>query len=121
MSPPSFADAGVPALPVTVRYGTEDRSRTEYVFFLELARQIEHEHPEHLTALGMTTEDYALSMSGPSLSIDESVAAGWMSAEEGRFIQGLATLDDLLELGHPPAEARAILLDQQARACASST
>jgi hypothetical protein len=29
-----------------------------------------------------------------------------------------ATLDDLRELGHPEDEARAILLDQQERACA---
>jgi hypothetical protein len=121
MPPPAFADAGMPAVPVTHRHGADDRARTEYAFFLEHARQIEREHPEHLDALGMTTEQYARCMSGPSMSIDESVAAGWTSAAEARFIQGRATLDDLLELGHPPVEAHAILLDQQARACVSST
>jgi hypothetical protein len=117
----AFAHTGMPAFPATLRQGTDDRMRTEHAFFLEHARQIEREHPEHLAVLGMTAEEYARSMSGPSLSIDESVAAGWMSAAEGRFIQGRATLDDLLELGHPSVEARAILLDQQARACVSST
>jgi hypothetical protein len=121
MSPPSFADAGM-AAPAPARWqGVEERSAIELPFFLDHARQIEREHPEHLAALGMTAEEYAHSMSGPSLTIEESVAAGWMSAAEARFIQGKASLDDLLELGHAPAEARTILLDQQVRACVSST
>jgi len=103
------------------RQTADDRAAVEHAFYLEHARQIERDHPEHLAALGMTAEEYARSMSGPSLTIDESVAAGWMSAAEGRFIMGQATFDDLLELGHPPDEAQAILLDQQVRACASST
>ncbi len=113
MSPPSFfADVGNVATPPPVpahNVDLKDRADVEYPFFLAHARQIEGEHPEHLAALGMTAEEYARSMSGPSLTIEESVAAGWMSAAEGRFIQGRATRDDLLELGHPPDEAQAIL------------
>jgi heme oxygenase len=93
----------------------------EFRHYVEHARAIERDHPEHLAALGMTAEQYAQSMSGPSLTIEESVAAGWMSAAEGRFIGGKASLEDLLELGHSPEEAREILADQQARACAPST
>jgi hypothetical protein len=121
MSPPSFADAGTAVAAPIRGQDPEGRTAQEYPFFLEHARQIERAHPEHLAALGMTAEEYARSMTGPSLTIEESVAAGWMSAAEGRFILGEATLDDLLELGHPLDEAQAILLDQQVRACASST
>jgi hypothetical protein len=91
MSPPQFAGAGT----------AEERAAIEYPTFLAHARALEREHPEHLAALGMTVEAYARSMSGPSLTIEESVAAGWMSAAEGRFILGRATLEDLVELGHP--------------------
>jgi heme oxygenase len=100
---------------------TDDRAAIELDALLVYARTVEREHPEHLAALGMTAEEYARSMSEPALSIDESVAAGWMSAAEGRCIQGCATLDDLLELGHSEDEARAILADQEDRARASST
>jgi hypothetical protein len=96
------------------------RVAVEQSFFLEHARSVAREHPEHLAALGMSAEEYARSMTGPSMTIDESVAAGWMSAAEGRFILGQSALEDLLELGHSPGEARAILLDQQERACAST-
>jgi hypothetical protein len=106
------------ALPVPVAGPAWDVEQRHY---LDYAREIERDHPEHLAALGMTAEEYARSMSGPSLTIEESVAAGWMSAAEGRFITGKASLDDLLELGHSPEEAREILADQQARACAPST
>lgn len=116
MAPPPFADAG-PNDPI----GLDQRAALEYPFFLQHARELEREHPEHLAALGVTAEQYARSMTGPSLTIDESVAAGWMSAAEGRFIQGKATLEDLIDLGHAEHEARAILRDQQERACVSST
>jgi hypothetical protein len=117
MTPFSGAERLAPAQ----RPRPDERVAIEYPAFLDHARQIERDHPEHLAALGMTAEDYARSMTGPTLTIEESVAAGWMSAAEGRFILGQATLEDLRELGHGPDEAQAILLDQQERACASST
>ncbi len=90
-------------------------------YFLEHARTLAREHPEHLAALGQTAEQYAQEMAEPGLTIEESVAAGWMSAAEGRFIQGNATAEDLIALGHSSAEVEEILLDQRVRACASST
>lgn len=116
---PPFAATAATAAPRSL--DPDDRAAIELRAFLEHARTIEREHPEHLAALGMTAEEYAHCMMEPALSIDESVAAGWMSAAEGRLIEGRATLEDLLELGHSPAEARAILADQEDRACASST
>jgi len=98
-----------------------ERGAIESTSYLEHARNIEREHPEHLAALGVSAEEYARTLAGPTLTIDESVTAGWMSAAEGRFILGHATLEDLRELGHTPDEAQAILIDQQERACASST
>ena len=121
MSPPQLADVHSVDPMAALRPSAEERAALEYPVFLEHARALEREHPEHLAALGMTAEAYAHSMSGPSLTVEESVAAGWMSAAEGRFILGRATLEDLLELGHSADEARAILLDQQERACAPST
>jgi hypothetical protein len=116
-----FVEAGIVAPAPANRARTEERAALEHPVFLDHARTLEREHPEHLAALGMTAEDYASGMLGPSLTVEESVAAGWMSGAEGRFILGRATRDDLLDLGHTPDEARAILLDQQERACASST
>jgi hypothetical protein len=132
MSQPSFAegdhDGGHPGTPGWQRRdeggsteGSGERVAIEYPFFLEHARDLAREHPEHLAALEMSAEEYARSMTGPSMTIEESVAAGWMSAAEGRSIRGQATLADLLELGHSLDEARVILADQQERACASST
>ena len=88
-------------------YGRDGHTQHRY------AEQIERDHPEHLASLGMTGEQYAREMAQPGMTIEESVAAGWMSTAEGRFLLGQATLDDLLELGHSPDEARALLLDQQ--------
>jgi hypothetical protein len=79
---------------------------------LEHAQRIAREHPEHLAALGLTAEQYANELAQPGMSVEESVAAGWMSAAEGRFLLGQATLEDLLELGHSPDEARALLAQQ---------
>jgi hypothetical protein len=98
-----------------------ERAAIEYPYFLEYARRIDRERPGYLASMGMTAEEYAHEMCGPSLTIDESVAAGWMSPAEGRFIDGKATPEDLLELGYSDEEARAILVDQQERACASSS
>lgn len=80
---------------------------------LRYAEQIERDHPGYLASLGMTVEQYAHELSQPGMSVEESVAAGWMSAAEGRFLRGQATLDDLLELGHSPEEARALLSQQR--------
>ena len=120
MSPPQFADAPVAEPASAHLVSAEERAAIEYPFFLEYARKIEREHPEHLAALGMSAEEYARSMCEPGLTIEESVAAGWISATEGRSILGQATLEDLLELGYTADEAQAILLDQQDQACAPS-
>jgi hypothetical protein len=80
---------------------------------LAYADQIERDHPGYLAALGMTAEQYAHELAQPGMSVEESVAAGWMSAAEGRFLLGQATLDDLLELGHSLDEARAMLAQQR--------
>ncbi len=74
--------------------GALERAAIASPSFLAHAQQIEREHPEHLAALGVTAEEYAEGMTGPSLSVEDSVAAGWMSAAEGRFILGQATLAD---------------------------
>lgn len=88
--------------------------------FLPYAREIEREHPEHLSAMGLGAEEYAASMAAPGLTIDESVHAGLLSGAEGRFIKGIASRDDLRELGYSPAEIEGIFAEQQVRACASS-
>jgi hypothetical protein len=62
----------------------------------------------------LTATEYAASMAGPGLTIEESVAKGLMSAAEGRFIHGHATRDDLIELGYPPEESEIILEEQKA-------
>lgn len=84
------------------------------------AQALDREHPEHLRALGMSAEAYAEALSAPAQTLEEAVEAGLMSAEEARFIQGQATEEDLVRLGHSPEEVRAILEEQRARACASS-
>jgi len=97
---------------------SSDELRAEH--FLLYAQEVERGHPEHLSSLGMSAREYAAAMAAPGPTIDESVEAGLMTAEEGRFIQGQATRDDLVLLGYSPDEIRVILADQQARACASS-
>ncbi len=72
--------------------------------FLPYAQKLEREHPEHLRAIGMTAEDYAAALAEPGLTLDESVAAGLMSAEEARFLLGEATREDLVLLGYSPEE-----------------
>jgi hypothetical protein len=99
---------------------SSERAAIEYPYFLEYAQKIDRERPRYLASMGMTAEEYAREMCGPGLTIDESVAAGWMSAAEGRFIQGKATPQDLSELGYSDEEARVILVDQQERVGASS-
>lgn len=84
------------------------------------AQELDREHPEHLRSLGMTAEEYAEALAAPAQTIEEAVEAGWMSAEEARFIQGQATREDLARLGYSHEEVRVILEEQQARACASS-
>src|ERR1700722_11398348 len=95
-------------------------SRRDAEHYLPYARAIEREHPEELAALGMTAQGYAAAVGEPGLTIEESVAAGFMSAEEGRYVQGRATREDLIELGYAAAQIEVILEDQRARACASS-
>ncbi len=100
--------------------GASRRARVDAEHYLPYARTIEREHPEELAALGMTAEGYAAAVGEPGLTIEESIAAGFMSAEEGRYVQGRATREDLIELGYAAAQIEVILEDQRARACASS-
>lgn len=111
-APAHFASLGV-----TV----DEYARVEAKHFLAYARSIEREHPEELAALGMTAEEYAAGMVEPGLTIDASIAAGLMSAAEGHYLQGCATREDLGELGYAPAQIEAILKEQRARACVSSS
>lgn len=99
----------------------EQRAELNYPYYLEYARMLYSNIPEHFAALGETPEEYARAMTEPGVSIDEAVARGWTSAADGRLLQHRATLEDLLELGYTPEKAQAILLEQQERACASST
>lgn len=82
------------------------------------AQKVERDAPEHLRSLGMNAQDYATAMAEPGRTIEECVAAGLMSAEECRFIQGQATREDLAELGYSPEEIVRIL-EEQATTCAS--
>ena len=86
----------------------------------QYAAQLEREQPGYAAALGLTVAELAVELAGPGLSVEESVAAGWLSAAEGRAMLGQATPEDLAELGYPADETRAILLRQQDQACASS-
>ena len=88
--------------------------------FEPYVRQIESEHPGYLASLGVTAAEYAAGMSEPGLTIEESIAAGLMSAMEGRFLQGCATAEDLAALGCSPEEIDLVLEQQRARVCASS-
>jgi hypothetical protein len=84
--------------------------------FLPYAQRLESEHPGYLALLGTTPAEYASSMADPGRTVEEAVAAGLLSAAEARFIGGCATGQDLIDLGHLPAEIDAILEDQRARA-----
>ncbi len=88
--------------------------------FEPYVRQIEGEHPGYLASLGVTAAEYAAGMAEPGLTVEESVAAGLMSAMEGRFLQGCATAEDLAALGCSPEEIDLVLEQQRARVCASS-
>jgi hypothetical protein len=78
---------------------------------------IERLHPGFLAECNLTDAD----LDAQPLSIEESVAAGWMRPEEARAIHGIATREDLIALGHPLDEVEEMLADQRDRACASST
>jgi hypothetical protein len=77
--------------------------------------------PEYFAGLGVSVEEFAARFAEPGHTIDESVAAGEMSAAEARYLQLRATREDLVELGYSPEEIEAILEDQRAYACASSS
>jgi hypothetical protein len=77
--------------------------------------------PEYFASLGVTVEEFAVQFAAPGLTVDESVAAGHMSAAEARYLQFRATREDLVELGHSPEEIDVILEEQRAHACASSS
>jgi|HubBroStandDraft_6_1064221.scaffolds.fasta_scaffold914408_1 hypothetical protein len=113
MSPQTPLDVGAAS--------AEQHPEIEFAFWLDHARMLEREHPEHLAALGMTPEEYARLAIEPAMSIEESVASGWMRPAEGRALLGRATFEDLLELRHTPEEAEAILRRQQESPCGSST
>jgi hypothetical protein len=85
------------------------------------AEHLEATAPEHLASLGITVEELAAELAAPGLTLAESVAAGHMSAAEARFIEFRATREDLIELGYGPLEIDAILDEQRAHACASSS
>jgi hypothetical protein len=88
--------------------------------YLPYVHGLEQEHPGYLASIGTTPEEYAVGMAEPALSIEASVAVGYMSPAEGRFLQGKATREDLIDLGYTPAEIEVLLAEQQARSCASS-
>lgn len=85
------------------------------------AEHLQATQPEHFASLGTTREAFATQFAEPGLTIDESVAAGHMSAAEGRYLQFCATREDLIELGHSPEEIDSILEDQRSHVCASSS
>jgi hypothetical protein len=85
------------------------------------AEHLQATQPEHFATLGSTIEELATQFAEPGLTIDESVAAAYMSAAEGRYLQFCATREDLVELGHSPDEIDVILEEQRAHACASSS
>ncbi len=76
---------------------------------LPYAQQIANEHPGYFDLLGTTPVDYAANMAEPGRTLEESVAAGLMSAAEARFVAGSATREDLVDLGYAPVEIDAIL------------
>lgn len=114
--PERFADLGM-----TV----EEAARVEAGCFLDHVHELDRAIPGHLAALGTTAEAHAAALLEPGLTIGASVAAGLLPAAEGRYLQGCATREDLVELGHSAEEITAILAeqleDEQASACASST
>lgn len=78
---------------------------------------IERTDPGSTERAGLTDAD----VDALPLSLQESLEAGWITAGEKRQYEGTATEDDLVEAGYSVDEIRAILEEQQDRACASST
>jgi hypothetical protein len=103
----------------------EEAARVEASSFLQHVLALDRALPGYLDALGTTAEAHAQDMLDPGMTVDESVAAGLLGAAEGRYLQGRATREDLLELGCSAEEIEALLAeqaeDEQASACASST
>jgi hypothetical protein len=85
------------------------------------AEHLQATQPEFFASLGATVDDFAARFAEPGMTVDESAAAGHISAAEGRYLTFCATREDLVVLGHSPEEIDAVLADQQARACASSS
>jgi hypothetical protein len=85
------------------------------------AEHLREAQPAYFAALGATVEELAARFAEPGLTIDASVAAGQLGAAEGRYLQFRATREDLVALGHPLDEIDAILEEQRAHACASSS
>ncbi len=85
------------------------------------AEHLRATQPEHFASLGVTVDELTEQFAASGLTIDEAVAAGQMSAAEGRYLQFRATREDLVELGHAPEEIETILEEQRAYACASSS
>ena len=109
----------------TLGMTVEEAARVEAGCFLDHVHELDRTNPGYLDALGTTPEAHAAGLLAPGLTIDESVAAGLLRAAEGRYIQGCATREDLVELGHSPEEIDTLLAeqleDQQVSACASSS
>jgi hypothetical protein len=85
-----------------------------------LAAEFARHNPTIAAELGVTVEELA-KLAATSTPIDKAVEHGWISAEEERFLQGRATMDDLLALGYSHEESMELLVEQRGRACASST
>jgi hypothetical protein len=67
---------------------------------------------ERLAAsLGQNVEEFAAGAEF-SVSLEEAVKRGWITAEEQRLFEHRATREDLEALGCPPDEVDKMLLDQ---------
>ncbi|MEP7124699.1 MAG: hypothetical protein ABJE95_27470 [Byssovorax sp.] len=73
--------------------------------------------PGSMARIGMTDAD----LDKPAKSLAEALAAGWITASDKRQMEGVATEEDLVEMGCSPEEVAEILAEQRDRACATQT
>jgi hypothetical protein len=85
------------------------------------AEHLQATQPEYFISLDITVDEFAARFAEAGMTVDESVAAGEISAAEGRYLTFCATREDLAVLGHSLEEIEAILEDQRAQACVSSS
>jgi hypothetical protein len=88
--------------------------------FEVLAAEFARHNPAIAADLGVSVEELAR-LAATSAPVEEAVARGWVSAQEQRFLEGEATMADLLALGYSHEESRNLLAEQRGGACASST